>query len=196
SGASGTFASGSICAGGLTCTVTSATVNGVVGLATSSILTANTVAGQFTVPTTSGTLTSATFTETNNPGPATKIVVNSGNNQQAQVTQTFSQPLVAQVQDANGNGVNGVSVTFTAPSSGASGTFASGSVCAGGLTCTVTSATVNGVVGLATSSTFTANTIASAQGATYPVSATAAGVGTAVNFSLTNQPGPPSSITP
>ena len=61
-----------------------------------------------------------------------------------------------------GNPVSGVTVTFTPPASGASGTFAGG----------VNTAVTNGS-GLATSAVFTANTTAGA----YNVAASAAGVG-------------------
>jgi hypothetical protein len=64
-----------------------------------------------------------------------------------------------------------VSVTFAAPTSGASGTFA------GGINTAVT-----GVDGKATSAAFTANGTTGA----YTVTATATGVATPANFSLTN----------
>jgi hypothetical protein len=63
-------------------------------------------------------------------------------------------------------------VTFTAPASGASGTFAGGT----------NTATTN-AQGIATANTFTANNIA---GGPYNVTASAAGVATPANFSLTN----------
>jgi hypothetical protein len=64
-------------------------------------------------------------------------------------------------------------VTFTAPSSGASGTFANG---------LVTHATTTNSSGVATSTTFTANATAGA----YSVTAAVTGVATVANFSLTN----------
>ncbi len=65
-------------------------------------------------------------------------------------------------------------VTFTAPSSGASGTFG------GSATATV----ATNAAGLATAPAFTAN----GQAGSYTVTATAAGVGTSAIFSLTNTP--------
>jgi hypothetical protein len=67
-----------------------------------------------------------------------------------------------------------VTVTFPAPSTGASGTFANG-------TATTTATTI--ASGVATASTFTANGTA---GGPYTVAATVAGVATAANFSATN----------
>jgi hypothetical protein len=66
-------------------------------------------------------------------------------------------------------------VTFTAPSSGASGTFAT--------TGTNTEQDTTNQSGMATSSTFTANATA---GGPYTVAASVAGVATPANFSLTN----------
>lgn len=74
---------------------------------------------------------------------------------------------------SNGSPASGVSVTFTAPSSGASGTFANGSV---------TETDTAGSSGVATSSLFTANHTAG----TYIVTAAAADSTTQVQFSLTN----------
>src|SRR5439155_3448274 len=77
---------------------------------------------------------------------------------------------------------SGVSVTFSAPSSGASATFASGGNCTSNPQTYQCVATTNGS-GVATSSTFTAN---AGQG-TYNVSATAGGGSNpSVNFSATN----------
>jgi hypothetical protein len=81
------------------------------------------------------------------------------------------------VKDANNNPLGGVTVTFTAPASGASGTFASGTF-AGGTTAT---ATTNGS-GLATAPTFTANGTTGS----YTVTATVSGVATPAAFNLTN----------
>jgi hypothetical protein len=72
-------------------------------------------------------------------------------------------------------------VTFTAPSSGASGTFA------GGVNTATTDAS-----GKATSAIFTAN---STTGGPYTVTASVSGVSAPANFSLTNASGTPASIT-
>jgi len=108
------------------------------------------------------------------------IDVYSGSPQSATVGIAFTKPLVAKVTDQYGNPMSGVSVTFSAPTSGASGTFAS--PCSG-TTCVVST----NASGLATSPTFSANTIA---GGPYTVTASVSGLSTPANFSLTNTPGP------
>jgi hypothetical protein len=65
------------------------------------------------------------FTETALPGPATRVIVFSGNKQTGPAGSILPIQLKAEVQDANGNGVGGVTVTFAGsgnlnPSSGAS----------------------------------------------------------------------------
>ncbi len=69
------------------------------------------------------TVTSTAFVIT--AASANVITVVSGNNQSATQGATFAAPLVVEVTNA-GNPVSGASVTFTAPSSGASGTFSNG----------------------------------------------------------------------
>ena len=76
------------------------------------------------------------------------------------------------MKDAGNNPVSGVVVTFTAPTSGASGTFA------GGLNTATTNAS-----GVATSAAFTANATAGA----YNVTATTGAL--TANFALTNTAG-------
>jgi Beta-propeller repeat len=89
------------------------------------------------------------------------------------VSTAFGTQLSVTVEDIDNNPVQGVLVTFTAPSSGASGLFANNT--------TTTQATTN-LNGVATASIFTANAQA---GGPYNVTASATGL-TAVNFSLTN----------
>jgi hypothetical protein len=90
--------------------------------------------------------------------------------------------LQAKVTDAFGNPVGGVKVTFTAPATGAGGTF-------GGK---ATATALSGANGVASAPTFTANTRAGG----FTVSASVAGVGTPALFSLTNKPGPVARIVP
>jgi hypothetical protein len=114
-------------------------------------------------------------------GPPASITTSSGTPQSATINTPFGVPLVALVSDSHGNPVSGVVVTFTAPSSGPSATFASG----------VNTASTD-VSGLATSPIVSANgTI----GGPYTVTATVMGVATPANFSLTNTAGTPASIT-
>jgi hypothetical protein len=113
---------------------------------------------------------------------AGNITATSGGGQSATVGTAFTSPLAATVTDSYGNTKSGVSVTFGAPSSGASSTFASGGNCTSNPQTYQCVATTN-AGGVATSSTFTAN---ASQG-TYNVSAAAAGGSNpSVNFSETN----------
>jgi len=143
------------------------------GLATSGVCTANTVAGAYHVTgAVSGVTSTASFSVTNTAGAATTIAVNAGDGQSATVGTAFATALSAVVADTNGNGVSGVTVTFTAPASSASGTFANE---------TNTDVETTDANGIATATTFTANSTA---GGPYTVAATAS-VGEA-DFSLTN----------
>ncbi len=170
SGASGTFAGG----------VKTATSNGS-GVATSAVFTANaTAGGPYNVVASATGATSANFSLTNQVGTAANISATAGTPQTAQVNTAFTTQLQATVKDAGSNPVSGVLVTFTAPASGAAGTFAGG----------VNTATTN-ASGIATAAVFTAN---GTEGA-YPVTATVAGVVTPAAFSLTNSAGPAASIT-
>ena len=104
-------------------------------------------------------------------GPTLTISEVSGSQQRAVVSTAFSAPLVAKVVNGSGTGVSGVTVTFTAPASGAGGTFA------GGVNMVVTDAS-----GMATSNVFTANGTAGS----YTVTATAPNVSGTASFALTN----------
>jgi len=106
-------------------------------------------------------------------GQPANINATSGSSQGAIVGAQASASMSATVTDSNGHGVSGQSVTFTAPSSGASGTFAGGS--------STTQATTDSN-GVATAAAFTANSTPGS----YTVSATVAGVGGSASFTLTN----------
>jgi hypothetical protein len=124
----------------------------------------------------SGAATPASFSLTNGTPVAATVTATSGTPQSATVSTAFGAPLVVTVLDSGSNPVSGVTVTFTAPSSGASGTFAGG----------VNTATTNSS-GVATSAVFTANATA---GGPYTVTASVSGVATPANFLLTNTPIP------
>ena len=111
-------------------------------------------------------------------GAATQIAIVSGSGQSASTGSAFTNPLVAVVEDAAGNPVSGVPVTFTGPSSGASGSFAT---CAGGNPTSYECVVTTNSSGDATASTFTANATAGS----YNVTAGASGTTTA-NFALSN----------
>ena len=108
------------------------------------------------------------------------IAASSGSSQSAASGKTFKAPLTATVTVSGAN-MSGEKVTFTAPASGASGTFANG---------TNTETDLTSELGVATSSTFTANTV----GGTYTIAATVSGAKSPVTFSLTNIPVTPYSF--
>jgi hypothetical protein len=170
SGASGSFAGG-----GSTATA----VTNAQGLATAPVLTANSTAGSFTVTAGTGSATAA-FSLTNQAGAPTSLTVVAGTPQSATINTAFATALQVTVKDVGGNAVSGVTVTFTAPASGASGSFAGG-----GSTATA----VTNAQGLATAPVFTANSTAGSFTVT-------AGTGSATAaFSLTNQAGAPAGLT-
>ena len=101
----------------------------------------------------------------------TTFSISAGNDQSAALGTAFATALKVRLLDENDDPVAGASVTFTAPASGASGTFASSS--------TVTT----DADGYATAPTFTANTTPGS----YNVTASSDKV-TDLTFSLTNTP--------
>jgi hypothetical protein len=100
-------------------------------------------------------------------------LISQGDNQHAVPGRNFTQPLKVAALDDQGNPVSGVSVNFMAPVGGASGTFAGNG--------TPTTTVVTGDDGIATTSTFSANTAVGS----YSVTASADGVGS-VSFTLHN----------
>ncbi len=114
--------------------------------------------------------TSSAFNVTVNA--PSNIVATSGANQAATITAGFANSLQAKVTDANGNAVSAVVVTFSAPPTGASGTFANGA--------TTTNATTD-ANGMATVTVF-----ANAAAGSYVVSASINGGSPSTGFSLTN----------
>lgn len=171
SGASGTFA-----AGGSAATTDSN------GIATAGVFTANILAGTYTVRASlpSGMAT-AVYSLTNTYGVPARIGTAAGSPQSARVTQPFLVPLRALITDSSGNAVGGVTVTFTAPANGPSGTFSGGNRIA-------TAATA--ASGIATAPAFIANSLVG----TYQVVATATGVANGTAFDLTNTSGAPGKV--
>lgn len=164
-GASGLFA------GGLSTVTVITDPNGV---ATAPIFTANTVAGTYFVTARSPGATPANFTLTNSPGSAASVSATVGFSRSTLVNTLYFTAFQATVRDSFGNPVPGTLVTFTAPGSGASGTFPGASLQA--------TATSN-ASGIAVAPAFTANSIAG----TFTVAATVVGVATPANFGfLTN----------
>ncbi|HSZ62492.1 MAG TPA: hypothetical protein VK828_11875 [Terriglobales bacterium] len=130
------------------------------------------VSTSYTLPKTTGTYTltassamagSLTFTETALPGPATKVVIATGNKQTGQAGSILPAQLKVKVEDFYSNGVPGISVTFVDNSH------------AGTLTPSVV---VSNASGFALVSYQLPNTAG-----TYKLTASAAGVKTAAVFS-------------
>jgi hypothetical protein len=96
-----------------------------------------------------------------------------GDNQSAVLGTAFATPLAVTVCNAAGHPVQGVSVTFTAPAGGASGTFAGGQHCV---------TVVTDANGHATATAFTSNDTAGSD----LVTAQAAGLAAPVEFRLSN----------
>jgi type II secretory pathway pseudopilin PulG len=177
SGASATFAGN----------VTSETSNSS-GIVTSASFTSNTVAGTYVVTATMAAGSSTTFAETSTAKTTNDtMTVTGGNTQSAIVGAGFTNPLGVNITDQYGNSVSGMNVSFTAPSSGASATFATG--CTSNpntYTCVVTT----NASGNATSSVASGgHTVGN-----YSVSATASGVSAPATFALSNTVGSPATL--
>jgi Big-like domain-containing protein/galactose oxidase-like protein len=171
--ASGTFANG---------TATTTAVTDSNGIATASAFVANRFAGVYSVTASvPGVTTTASFRLTNAPGAPASIVATGGGGQAATVSTRFATALQAAVQAATGHLIPNVTVTFTAPASGASGTFANG---------TATTTAVTDSNGMAAASAFTANSTPGG----YKVTASASGVSATARFSMTNTPGGAASL--
>ena len=107
------------------------------------------------------------------------IAINGGGTQSTTISTAFGTALSVIVKDAASNPINNASVTFTAPASGASGTFSN-------ISNTITVNTNSS--GIANAGTFTANATPGA----YSVTASVSGLVTPATFSLTNSIQPPS----
>ena len=105
-------------------------------------------------------------------GLPANVLATDGTPQSTVINTSFSSPLVALVEDKNGNPVSGVTVTFASPQSGQSGTFAGG--------VTTKTATTN-AVGQAQVSITANSTVGE-----YNVTASVTGVSSTAIFTLTN----------
>ncbi|MGC2398324.1 MAG: hypothetical protein WA510_01010 [Acidobacteriaceae bacterium] len=172
-GASGTFASSG--------TNTTTAKTNASGVATPAAFTANGTAGSYMVmASVPGAPTLASFSLTNTISAPAGIRITGGSPQSAAINAPFTLPLAGIVVDVSGNPISSAIVTFTAPATGASGTFASGQP-------TETDTTdANGAV---VSSTFTANNTSGSYAVTAMVGTVSA------NFILTNSAGAPATIT-
>jgi thermitase len=138
--------------------------------------------GQTNITASLSGVTSNIFALTVTAGTPASISGTAGSGQSTTVGTVFTSLLQALVKDGGGNLVPNASVTFTAPASGASGTFSNG---------LATYTTATNTSGVATALTFTANSTAGA----YSVTASVAGVSPAASFSLTNTIPPALTIT-
>jgi subtilisin family serine protease len=130
--------------------------------------TANTTPGSYQVTATAGAL-SATVNLTNLTGPLSTLTLVAGDPQATAVGDAFADALEVQASDSYGNPISGLTITFDAPSSGASAVLSS-----------VTATTdISGTASV----TATANNIAGS----YVV--TASNGTESVEFNLTNNPG-------
>jgi len=106
-------------------TSTATATTGIHGIATSPSITAGSVAGTFTATATTTTTTStAHFTLSNRAGKPATVTAGIAAAEATQAGTGFVIALAVTVTDALGNNVPGALVTFTAPASGASGSFA------------------------------------------------------------------------
>ncbi len=112
-------------------------------------------------------------------GNVTTIAMQSGSPQSAALNGAYALPLSVLVTDGGGQPLPGMLVTFIAPASGASGTFAGGSA-------TAQAATNN--AGVAVAPAFIANDVAG------PFSVLATVGGASASFALTNSGGAPQAI--
>lgn len=154
------------------------------GLATSAAFIANGITGVYTITASAqGAQSVVTFSLTNTTGSPAAAQTASGTGQSAGINSSFAFPLQVKVTDAGDNPVQYATVVFTAPASGASGTFAD--------TGTNTTSATTDANGVATSTAFTANSTSGPDS----VTATVAGVSTPATFNLTNIAGVPVTIT-
>jgi parallel beta-helix repeat protein len=124
------------------------------------------------------TANSPNFTIAAPPVVPLSISFSSGSPQSANLNSAFASNLIAIVRDAASNPVSGITVNFTAPGSGASGSF---------LGCGNPCAVTTNASGMATAPTFTANSTAGS----YSVTATSPTASGSASFSLTNNAGSP-----
>ena len=137
-------------------------------------LTANNVAGTFTVTATLPdypAIPPAYYHLTNFSDPAT-ISVTNGDNQASVISSDFANPFKVLVEDSVGTPLRNITVNFQSPSGGASGTFSGGQ----------SAAVKTDTNGIAQAPVFTANCVAG----TYSVTATVPNLNTYASFNLTN----------
>ena len=139
---------------------------------------ANTIAGNYVATaSTPGITGTANFNLTNNPDVPSSITAIGGTPQSAVVNTNYTQALQVTVRDQFNNVIPNATVSFSVPSSGASGTLTSATV--------TTDAAGNAAVNIK------ANTVAG----NFNTTGNVTGVATPATFSLTNLPDVPFSLT-
>ena len=108
------------------------------------------------------------------PGSAAEMLLVSGDNQHAEIGRPFSLSLKVAIVDDFGAIIPNVAVTFTAPATNASGTFAD--------THSYSTTILTDATGVATSPIFSANNVRG----NYIVTVSAAGLGSTIKFNLEN----------
>jgi hypothetical protein len=166
------------------------------GQAIAPVLTANDMAGSYTVTATLGN-TSTSFILTNTAVAPANVTVFGGGLQDAPDGEEYAHRFQVLVTDRFGNPVAGVPVSFAVPEFGATGTFSAGpdastnvpgvGLAPGEVTPLIIADLVGArvptnVLGIATAPMFTANHTPGK----FKVTATVPGVSTAANFNLTN----------
>jgi hypothetical protein len=147
------------------------------GVATATVYSPNRFSGPDTVTATAaGVKTPARFILTNDPGQAQNMVVTRGLTDTALVNTAFKDSLQVSVSDGL-NPVPGLWVTFTSPATGASVIFSR--------TGKAVDSALTNAQGLATSSSFTANTVSG----DFHINATTSSINGGATFFITNKPG-------
>lgn len=163
------------------------------GSASAPMFSANDIAGSYTV-TASSSYGSVSFSLTNTAaGIAAALIRQAPIGQAASVDTEYREPLRVLVEDADGNPVEGATVTFTLGSGGGSaGAGANGSSAAGAtfVTGQAQASTTSNASGIATSPRFSANAMAGSFAAT----AATVGVTEPATFALDNLAGKPPAL--
>lgn len=151
-----------------------AAITGASGVASVTAI-ANKIAGAYRVTASIANVAlPAVFALNNTIGPAGSITASAGTPQSAVVTTQFTTPLAVLVTDAGGNPVPNATVSFGAPTSGATAVLSNATAITNNAGMASITATANGATG------------------TYNVSASVAGVVSPVLFALTNTAAPAS----
>lgn len=149
------------------------------GAATTPTFSANQIAGSYAITASAGSSFSVPFSETNTAQRTNDtMTIVQGNGQSTTVGTPFGTNLEVQILDQYGNPVGAMPVTFTAPASGQSASFAACTSNPSAYVCT----TSTDAFGNASASLLTANHLVG----TYGVTTSASGVSNPSTFTLTN----------